>query len=312
MTTTNPNQSIVILGCTGMLGHKLLQVISASGRYQVHGTVRSMKNDKLRELSRLSNVTIVSDIMAENTAAISDLVKKVKPVALVNCIGVIKQLPEANQPIPSIRINSLFPHQLAEITKQNSSRLIHFSTDCVYSGTKGFYTESDPTDPQDIYGKSKALGEVGGPGCFTIRSSIIGPEINSYLGLLEWFIAQRGKAVKGYNKALYTGFTTHAMSQIVLMLIEKFPDLSGVWNIASPTISKYDILLLINEVLNLGITVEQDAKFAIDRSLDGSRFETATGFKPPPWRQMIEQLGQDEDIQQRFFLKADARTAEAR
>ncbi len=293
-------ESIIVLGCTGMLGHKLLQVLSTTRNYSLYGTVRTATNC-VAQIPKASKLTIVPSIHAENLDAIAALITEVKPLAVINCIGVIKQLPESNKPIPSIMINSLFPHQLAKITAQAGCRLFHFSTDCVYSGKKGFYSEADPPDPEDLYGKTKALGEISGPGCLTIRSSIIGPELNSHLGLFEWFCSQKGKTVKGYRKAFYTGFTTLAMTEIVLMLIEKFPELSGVWNIASPSISKFDVLGLFNEFLNLGVTIVPDDSFAMDRTLDGSRFVKETGFKSKTWRQMIEQLTRDDAIQQRFF-----------
>lgn len=297
----NAQKSIVVLGCTGMLGHKLVQTISATTDYHVYGTVRSLNSDRLSQIPKNNKVTIVSDIHADSLTNLENLLAKARPIAVVNCIGIIKQLPEGSQPLPCIKINSLFPHQLAELTKKVGSRLFHFSTDCVYSGIKGHYQETDPTDPQDIYGKSKALGELNGPGCFTIRSSIIGPELGSKLGLFEWFCSQKGRSVKGYRKALYTGFTTAAMSQILLMLIEKFPEISGVWNVASTPISKYEILGLINSHLKLGITIEEDQSYAVNRTLDGSKFEKATGFRPPTWEQMISQLAQDTEIRNRFF-----------
>lgn len=298
-------KSIVVLGCSGMLGHKLMQTISESTDYHVYGTVRSMTSNRVTQIPRNKNTTVVSDIHADNLAPLKKLLAETHPVAIVNCIGIVKQLPEGSQPIPSIKINSLLPHQLAEMSREVGSRFFHFSTDCVYSGTKGFYSETDATDPQDLYGKSKAIGEVGGPGCFTIRSSIIGPELDSHLGLFEWFCLQRGKKVKGYRKALYTGFTTTAMSRILLMLIEKFPEMSGVWNVASDPISKYEILCKINKILNLGITVEEDQSYAMNRTLDGSKFKNATGFSSPSWDEMLTQLGQDEEIRRRFLAEPE-------
>lgn len=300
------SKSIVVLGCTGMLGHKLMQTISETTDYHVYGTVRTADQKRLSKLPQNNQTTIVGDISSENLTNLRKLFSEVRPVAVVNCIGIVKQLPEGNQPLPCIKINSLLPHQLAEMTREVGSRLFHFSTDCVYSGTKGHYSEGDPTDPQDLYGKSKALGEISGSGCFTIRSSIIGPELESHLGLFEWFCQQKGKKVKGYQKALYTGFTTTAMSQILLMLIEKFPDMNGIWNVASTPISKYEILQKINQVLNLGIEIEADQSYAINRTLDGRKFEEATGFKPPTWDQMIGQLALDPEVRKRFSSELQA------
>ncbi|MGZ3748340.1 MAG: dTDP-4-dehydrorhamnose reductase family protein [Pseudobdellovibrionaceae bacterium] len=297
--------SIVVLGCSGMLGHKLMQTISETTDYHVYGTVRTTDSSRINKLPRNKNTTIVGNIDADNLNNLQKLLIETRPVAVVNCIGIVKQLPEGSQPIPSIKINSLLPHQLAEMSQKVGSRFFHFSTDCVYSGTKGFYNESDATDPQDLYGKSKAICEVGGPGCFTIRSSIIGPELDSHLGLFEWFCRQKGKRVKGYRNALYTGFTTAAMSRILIMLIEKFPEMSGVWNVASNPISKYEILCKINKVLNLGITIDEDQSYAMNRTLDGSKFQKATDFIPPSWDEMISQLAQDNEIRRRFLMEAE-------
>jgi dTDP-4-dehydrorhamnose reductase len=296
-------KSIVVLGASGMLGHKFMQTISATNRYHVYGTVRSTNSSRVRRIPQNANTTLVGDIDSDNLGRLHTLLKEVKPVAVVNCIGIVKQLPEGNQPLPCIKINSLLPHQLAEMTREVGSRLFHFSTDCVYSGTKGYYNETDATDPQDIYGKSKALGEISGPGCVTIRSSIIGPELDSHLGLFEWLCLQKGKSVKGYRKALYTGFTTTAMSNVLLMLIEKFPEMTGIWNVASDPISKYDILCKINDVLNLGIKIDADETYAVNRTLDGRKFQTATGFTPPSWDEMIRQFAEDPEIRPRFLAE---------
>ena len=169
-------------------------------------------------------------------------------------------------------MNALFPHQLARLCGRYDARLIHFSTDCVFSGTRGCYTENDPPDAQDLYGRSKLLGEVVGPGCLTIRSSIIGHELRAGMGLLEWFMAQRGNQVRGFANALYTGLTTPAMSDLVARAASEWPDLDGLWQVASEPISKYDLLGIVNRVYGLGITIERDAEFHCDRRLDGGRF----------------------------------------
>lgn len=291
-------QAIVVLGCNGMLGHKLVQVLGAT-EITVYATTRNAASAQT-PVSNRPNVHIVPGITVDSLDQLQALISEVKPVAVVNCIGLIKQQPDAKKAIPSIRINALFPHQVAEIARKAGSRMIHFSTDCVYSGQTGNYSENDPTDPQDLYGKSKALGEVSDPGCLTIRSSIIGPELNTKFGLFEWFYSQRGGQTKGYSRAMYTGLPTLEMSKLVLHLIRNHPDLSGVYNVASEPISKLEILKLINESLNLKTQITDDPSIAIDRTLNGTRFREATGYKAPSWKTLIQEMTADPDIKGRL------------
>lgn len=288
--------SVVVLGITGMLGHKLTEVL-ARGGFRVFGTTRSAS---LGSLARIPNLTVIPKIDVENTAEIERLIQEVRPQAIINCIGLIKQLPDAVKGVPSIRINSLFPHQLSEFAQTYDSQLIHFSTDCVYSGTKGFYSESDPTDPQDLYGKSKALGEVSAPRCLTLRSSIIGPEMSGRNGLFEWFFSQKGGKVQGYANVRYSGLSTLEMSKLVLFLLQKHPNLSGIYNVASNPISKLEILRLINDKLNLKTTIVENTDVVLDRTLNGEKFNKAVGYAPPAWPQMIDEMVSDPEIQGRL------------
>jgi dTDP-4-dehydrorhamnose reductase len=278
---------VLILGAYGMLGHKLFQILSR--RFETHATCRSIRKDG--GLSRiLPPDRLLSDVQAENFESVLQAMAKVRPDVIINCIGIIKQLDAAKDPIPSIAINALFPHQLAKNCQAEGIRLIHFSTDCVFSGKKGRYTYKDVSDAEDLYGRTKYLGEVGGKGCLTIRSSIIGRELGTKHGLVEWFLGQTGGKVKGYRKAIYTGFTTIEMSHIVSKILVEHSDLSGVWQVASSPISKYELLCLINEKMGLNIQVEPNDTFVCDRSLDGRLFAERTGYIAPTWNKMIEEL----------------------
>jgi dTDP-4-dehydrorhamnose reductase len=217
----------------------------------------------------------------------------VRPAAVINCVGLIKQLPSAKSPLPAIGINAHFPHRLARLCQATGARLIHISTDCVFSGRRGRYTEDDPSDAEDLYGRTKFLGEVGGPACLTLRTSIIGRELRGQVALLEWFLQQRGRTVKGYARAIYTGVTTRTLAGVMADLLERHPDLSGLWQVASEPISKYELLQLVNRAFGLGATIERDESFVCDRSLDGSRFRQATGWQPPSWPQMVQELADD-------------------
>jgi dTDP-4-dehydrorhamnose reductase len=216
-----------------------------------------------------------------------------QPEAIVNCVGIVKQREEAKASLPSIEINSLLPHRLALITQTAQCRLILMSTDCVFSGRKGDYTEDDIADAEDLYGRSKLLGEVVEPGCITLRTSIIGPELSRKVGLLEWFIAQRGQKISGFRRAIYSGFTTLEMSRVIETLLVEHPRASGLYHVSSEPISKYHLLVKVNAALKLGTTIEPDDAFICDRSLDSSRFRKDFEYQPPSWDEMIAELGND-------------------
>lgn len=278
---------VLVLGAAGMLGHTMCRRLSPS--HDVVGTVRGSENE-LRRFPIFSDMKLCGNINAERFETVERIIKHEGPDVVVNCIGIIKQLKAANNPLVSITINALFPHQLAELCMRNGVRLIHFSTDCVFSGRKGNYKESDYADADDLYGRSKFLGEVTSPSCLTLRTSVIGFELYRKVGLLEWLMSQQGGTVEGYTNALYTGFTTDALAALVEKLICDFPDLYGVWHASSDPISKYDLLCMVNEAFDLGIEITPNHVFECDRRLDSSRFRQATGFKPPSWEQMIEDL----------------------
>ena len=273
-----------------MLGHKLMQVLSRE--HTVTGTVR-------RDASVLAGhpvflkMDILGNISADNLKTIHAAIDKVNPDVIINCIGIVKQLPAAQDPLQSIAINALFPHQLAQICRQKNIRLIHMSTDCVFSGRKGCYSEKDPSDAEDLYGKTKYLGEVDYPGCLTIRTSIIGRELDTSHGLIEWFMGQEGKKVPGYKNAVFSGLTTFALSEIIAKIITDHPRLSGVCQVASEPISKYDLLNLVKKTYCMTVTIEPDETVINDRSLNPEKFKKETNIKIPSWEYMIEQMHRD-------------------
>lgn len=213
-----------------------------------------------------------------------------RPDVVINCVGIIKQIKEAHDPIPSIAINALWPHRLAAACRARQMRLVHFSTDCVFSGERGPYSETDVADARDLYGRTKFLGEVPGPGCLTIRSSVIGHEIRGGASLLEWFLRQRQGDAKGFARALYTGLTCNEMAVIVGRILEAFPGLDGMWQIASQPIDKFTLLSKINVAYKLGVDLERDESFHCDRRLNGERFAATTGIVPRDWDSMIASM----------------------
>jgi len=278
---------ILILGGTGMLGHALWQ--AWQDKFDTYTTLRKTNQDYVI-FSGWNKERIINHVSVQEFETVTSAVEKVKPSILINCIGIIKQIPSANDPIATIKINSLFPYQLAQLCQKHDTKMIQISTDCVFSGNKGNYTEQDIPDPVDLYGRSKLLGEVIAPNCLTIRTSIIGRELNSQHSLVEWFLAQRGKPVKGYDRAIYTGFTTQALVQTIEKTILEYPNIEGLWHISSDPITKYQLLNMMNQAFNLGITIEKDEHFVCDRSLNSQKFRDFTGYTPPTWDEMIVQL----------------------
>ncbi len=277
---------VLIMGGGGMLGHKLLQVFA--GRFETWATAR--------ERSAAADVrgsTIVSGVNAESFDSIVKTFGRVRPDVVVNCIGIVKQRPEAKDPIVSLKVNSLLPHQLNELCVCSGARLIHVSTDCVFSGKRGNYSEADAPDPIDLYGHSKLLGEATNGGALTLRTSIIGPELGSSNGLVEWFLSQRGRTVQGFARAIFSGLPTIELAHVMAEIIEKHSSLCGLFHVGVDAISKYDLLRLLNEAFEADVDVQRNEEVMIDRSLDSSRFRENTGFKPMPWPALIQRMTTD-------------------
>lgn len=281
---------VLVLGATGMLGHKLMQVLSDG--FEVIGTVRASAKT-LTDHPVLCQMSLLGDVRADDFDSVVHALASARPAVIINCIGIVKQLPEAQDALFTIRINAHFPHRLALLCQASGARLIHISTDCVFSGRKGNYSESDVADADDLYGRTKLLGEVSYDGCLTLRTSMIGRELGTSHGLVEWFLSQEGKAIHGYTRAVFSGFTTNALAEIIAQIITDHPDMQGVWHVASEPISKFDLLSLAEETYGLNIHIEPDDTVVADRSLNADRFRTATGFVPPSWVDMIEQMYQD-------------------
>jgi dTDP-4-dehydrorhamnose reductase len=275
---------ILVLGATGMLGHRLL--VDLGRRHDVSGAIRGPTH-RWRDHPVLGGHRLVSGWDAMAPDSVLPLLDRERPEVAINCVGIVKQLKEAGDPIPSIAVNALWPHRLAAACRARRVRLVHFSTDCVFSGERGPYAEGDAADPRDLYGRTKLLGEIGGPGCLTLRSSIIGHELRSGAGLLEWFLGRRGGSASGFPGALYTGLTTNEMAAVIGRVIEEFPDLDGLWQVAATPIDKFTLLSKLNVAYRLGVSLDRDESFQCDRRLDGGRFAAATGIVPADWDSMI-------------------------
>ena len=265
---------VLILGGGGMLGHQVWA--AARSRFDARVAVRQRPASPLFEDER-----VIDGFDATDFDGVRRLIERVRPDVVVNCVGVVKQLAAAKDPIASITINSLFPHIVAKL----APRVIQISTDCVFSGARGRYREDDNPDPVDLYGRSKLLGELAAPH-LTLRTSIVGRELGTSHGLLEWFLRQ--KNVHGYTKALFSGVSTNVFARVLCDVIEK--PLQGLYHVAGEAISKYDLLMLLNDAFDARVTIEPDDSVVLDRTLDGARFAAATGITIPTWREMAREL----------------------
>lgn len=273
-----------------MLGHKAFNHFSKSSDFETFGTLRN-SSDVKKFFFKSDNIeSIFSNIDVLNINSVFELIEKTNPDIILNCVGVIKQIKESKNPLLSIEINSLFPHKVANFIKNSKTRLIHISTDCVFSGEKGNYIESDYSDAKDLYGMTKYLGElVNYSNCVTLRTSIIGSELKTKLSLFEWFLAQKG-SVNGYTNAIYSGFPTTELINIIENYIIPNPSLSGLYNVASDPISKYELLKIIAKVYNKEITINSYEEFKNDKSLNCDKFISDFKFKKKSWPHMILEM----------------------
>jgi len=277
---------ILILGGDGMLGHQLLKHFTP--HHDTRVTLRLPLNE-YATVGLFDAKNAYGAIELHSVDALVPVLGDLRPDVVINAAGIVKQRSTAEEAIPSLEINALLPHRLAVLCKALGARLIHISTDCVFSGRKGRYRETDPSDAQDLYGRTKYLGEVHEPNCVTLRTSIIGPELSRKTGLLEWLLAQRG-TIRGYRNAIFSGFTTIELARIIDMLVTRFPKASGLYHVSSAPISKLDLLTLVKFRLGLSVEITPYDDVRCDRSLDSSRFQSEFGYRPPEWPAMVDEL----------------------
>ncbi|MCF6178560.1 MAG: SDR family oxidoreductase [Geopsychrobacter sp.] len=278
---------ILIFGISGMLGNAMYRVLWQGRGLEVYGTARSSSVKRFFTPEEGGN--ILSGIDVENQDALTRIFAEVKPQVVVNCIGLIKQLADANDPLQALPINAMLPHRLARLCELSGARLVHVSTDCIFAGTKGNYLETDRSDATDLYGMSKYLGEVTYAHTITLRTSIIGHELMSANALVGWFLDQEGR-VSGYTRAYFSGLPTDEFAKIVRDVVLIQPKLSGRYHVASAPIAKYDLLKLVADEYGKTIDIVPDEGVKIDRSLNAERFREATGYEAPPWPSLVKQM----------------------
>lgn len=278
---------VMVLGLTGMLGNAMFRFLSDNSAFVVHGTARSEKSRQFFPQRLSSKITIGVDV--ENHDALVRVFATVRPDVVINCVGLVKQLAEANDPLQAVPINTLLPHRLAALCQATGARLVHISTDCVFSGSKGNYLESDFPDAYDLYGRTKLLGEVDFPHAITIRTSIIGHELSGQRSLVGWFLSQQGP-VEGFARAVFSGLPTVELARVICDYVLPQPHLHGLYHVAANPISKFDLLKLIARQYGKDIELIPSNGIVINRSLNAERFKMATGYESPEWPELVRRM----------------------
>ena len=279
---------ILVLGVTGMLGNAVWRVFAESSEHQIWGTLRSEGARSL--FAKKSRDNLITGIDALDHDALVSVLERVRPDVIINCVGLIKQLADAKDPLSALPINAMLPHRLAKLCGLSGARLVHVSTDCVFSGRKGGYVEADISDAEDLYGKSKFIGELHNlPHAITLRTSIIGHELNTRFALVDWFLSQRG-SVKGYSSAVFSGLPTVELARVIKDYVIPAPDLYGLYHVSTEPIDKLSLLKLVAEIYGHKIQITPDDQVCIDRSLNSSLFREVTGYVPPSWPELVKMM----------------------
>lgn len=279
---------VLVLGVTGMLGNAVFRVFGADAAHQTWGTLRSAS--ALRHFPVDSHDRLLSGVDVLDQDALTAVMAKIRPDVVINCVGLIKQLADAKDPLTALPINAMLPHRLARLCELGGARLIHVSTDCVFSGRKGMYQESDLSDAEDLYGKSKYIGELHDlPHAITLRTSIIGHELGSNYALVDWFLSQQG-SVKGFTQAIFSGLPTVELARVMKDFVVPHLQLNGLYHVAAEPIDKFRLLSQVAAQYGKQIEIRPDDALVIDRSLDGSRFRKATGYVAPAWPELIRRM----------------------
>jgi dTDP-4-dehydrorhamnose reductase len=278
---------VMVLGVTGMLGNAMFRVMSEDNSLVVFGTSRSESARRFFSEKLCAQLTTGVDV--DNHDSLVRAFAAVRPDVVVNCVGLVKQLADANDPLQAVPINTMLPHRLAALCGAAGARLIHISTDCVFSGMKGNYLESDFPDAYDLYGRSKLLGEVDYPNAITLRTSIIGHELTGKRSLVGWFLAQQNP-VKGFTKAVFSGLPTVELACVIRDVVLPRPELHGLYHVAAKPINKFDLLNLVATTYGKNIQITPDKTLVIDRSLNADRFTKSTGYVAPEWPALVKSM----------------------
>lgn len=290
---------ILILGGNGMIGHKMYQVISKE--FDDVWVLLKKPLDQVHSSEIFKTDKVIESFNLVHFDKLSKVLNNLMPDLIINAAGITIRRGINDNILNSILINSALPHFLDNWVKSNNKRLIHFSTDCVFSGKKGFYSEFSATDAEDTYGKTKGLGEVISSNTITLRGSMIGRELENKTELLEWFLNQNEHSVKGYNKVIYSGITTIRMAKYVLQILNKHPNMNGIYNVSSINISKFELVKLFNQYFNKKCFIIADDSYISNKDLDSTKFYLETGFEKPNWSELIEELASDCELNAKYY-----------
>lgn len=283
----NYKTRLLVLGASGMLGSTLFRAFSRDPLFQTFGSIREA--DAKQYFKPKLHDALIPNVYLDGESGLLSAFAVSKPDVVINCIGIIKQLPNANDHLESLAINAALPHRLAKYCDATGARLIHFSTDCVFSGKQGIYREEEFPDAYDLYGRTKFLGEVAYDNSVTLRTSIIGHELNRSKSLVDWFLSQSGE-VRGFTKAVFSGLPTIEVARVLREYVIPNSKLSGLYHLSAYPINKYDLLSLVARTYGKTIKITADDELVIDRSLNSDRFRAATGFNPKAWPDMINEM----------------------
>lgn len=282
---TNQPTRVLVLGASGMLGNAVFRLFAQSPSFLTMGSLRS--TNLLRYLAKDLHDRVICGVDVENLDSLTGLFAKSRPDVVINCIGLVKQLAAADDPLVVIPVNALLPHRLARLCEVAGARLVHISTDCVFSGVKGMYTEADVSDAKDLYGRSKYIGEVDYPHAITLRTSIIGHELSGSQSLVSWFLAQQ-EAVRGFRRTIFSGLPTVELALVIRDYVIPRPQLHGLYHVSAKAINKYELLRLVANAYGKSVEIHPDDQLVIDRSLDSTLFCQATDYHPKEWSELIQ------------------------
>ncbi|MES2803314.1 MAG: SDR family oxidoreductase [Bdellovibrionota bacterium] len=280
---------ILVFGASGMIGHQMWYKLNKEFPGMVYGTVRQSANHYDR-FKIFDSKFLIPNLDVTDFSKVLQVLEQVKPDVVLNCVGITLRKPEIKNFELTLEVNSLFPQRLGRWAAQHQKRLIHFSTDCVFAGSDGMYTEVSIPDAQDVYGKTKFLGEVLGNYSLTLRCPIVGREIEGKTELIEWFLKQKNNKITGYAKAIYSGITSAEMARQIILILRKFPNLTGLYQISSEPISKYELLKLLNQISTTGASIDKDESYSTNKSLDSKKYRQLTGYVPPSWGAMLTEM----------------------
>lgn len=282
---------ILVLGVSGLIGHQLFKQLSRN--HKTFGTLHKSKQG-YGNLKLLAGYNIIENVDVNNFEFLRGIISTVNPDVILNCVGITKRKINTDNMLETLQVNALFPHKLAEWALTTKKRVIHFSTDCVFNGKTGNYTEDSLTTAEDFYGRTKALGEIKYSHTLTIRSSFIGRELFDKTELLEWFLAQDGKIINGFKKTFYSGVSTIYMSKIVNKIITEYPNLSGLYQLApEKPISKHELLCIAKKAFNINVEILPDELQIHNPTLNSTKLRKEINLAVPPWEEMMKELAQE-------------------